>query len=89
MSGVKEAPLKKRYLVVYDYGKGGVWAYVEADSAREIQKKFPELTVVQEPPSWMTEEYRNRLLARTYDIDESNFGLLADLIDQRGKSSNP
>lgn len=81
--------VKQRFLVVYDYGMGGVWAYVEAESAEEIVEKFPELSVVSETPAWMSEKDRQSLLARTYDIDEKNFGLLADLLDQRESPPSP
>ena len=75
--------MSPRFLVVYDYGMGGVWAYVEAESAEQIEERFPELKVFPEPPPWMPEDHRQKLLERTYDIDEKNFGLLADLLDQR------
>ncbi len=72
-----------RYLVVYDYGQGGIWAYVNAASPEEIEQRFPELRVIDEPPAWMTEEYRARLEQTTCDINEAEVGLLADILAQR------
>ena len=53
--------MPSRYLVVYDYGMGGLWAYVTASSATEILDAFPELEVVHEQPEWMDDAERGRL----------------------------
>ena len=45
------------YLVGYDYGMGGLWWFVKADSAEEIRKAVSELTVYDEVPDWMFEEH--------------------------------
>jgi hypothetical protein len=57
---VRECPLsgtvvamKDRFLVVCDYGQGGVWGYVLAPSRDEVVKRYPELDVIDEPPAWM------------------------------------
>ena len=33
--------MRRSFLVLYDYGQGGVWAYLLADSAEQIQTRFP------------------------------------------------
>jgi hypothetical protein len=45
--------VKKKFLVLYDYGQGGVWAYLLAESADEINREFPALRAYEEPPTWM------------------------------------
>ena len=45
--------MKKRFLVVHDYGTGGAWAYVRAESADTITSNFPALTIVPETPEWL------------------------------------
>jgi hypothetical protein len=45
---VSEAP-KKRFLVVHDYGMGGLWWWINARSAREIVETFAETEVVENP----------------------------------------
>jgi hypothetical protein len=40
-----ENAAKSRFLVVYDYGQGGVWAFVWARSVDEIHEKFRDLQV--------------------------------------------
>lgn len=77
--------MKRPYLVVYDYGHGGVWAILSARSTSEIMRKFPELQVVEQPPSWMSESRMDELrLSMTFDIDEPR-GLLASLLADRNE----
>jgi hypothetical protein len=64
-----EAP-KQRFLVVYDYGQGGIWAFIWARSAEDIDKKFRGLKVVDTMPSWLTgDELVATEQTMTYDID--------------------
>ena len=66
-----QAQMRSRYLVVYDYGQGGVWAYITAESAQQITDRFPELSVVETTPEWMTGEVRKAIEARmSFDIDD-------------------
>lgn len=73
---------KRAFLVCYDYGQGGVWAFVEAPSKLDIMRRFPELQVVDSTPGWMSEGELARIRARTLDLDRPS-GLLKDLIAQR------
>ena len=66
---------KQPFLVVYDYGMGGVWGIVLARSEAEIAAAYPELTVVRERPSWMSEErYAELARGQTHDIDDREVG---------------
>ncbi|HEX2031840.1 MAG TPA: hypothetical protein VHL78_10625 [Actinomycetota bacterium] len=68
--------IKRTFLVVYDYGQGGVWAFVRARSSDDIRRRFPELEVVQSPPGWMTPEDEDRIRrTMTFDVDDPS-GLL-------------
>lgn len=72
------------YLVAYDYGMGGLWAYVRASSRGEIAERFPELDIVDEPPPWFDAEYEAKLRRRTEDIDSPLAdGLLQSIIVDR------
>lgn len=74
----------EKFLVVYDYGQGGVWAFVRATSPDEIRRRFPELRVVTARPHWMSDELRLQIEeTENHDLDEPPRGLLADLIAQR------
>ena len=61
---------KRRFLVVYDYGQGGVWAFVWARSAEEIRRTFRDLRVVESMPPWLTgEELAVTEQRMTFDVD--------------------
>jgi len=64
------ARVKRPYLVLYDYGMGGLWAYVVAVSPAEIVDRFPELTVFESRPEWMTDDSPELVDIATEDIDE-------------------
>jgi hypothetical protein len=49
------------YLVVYDYGIGGLWALVEAPSSDSIVELYPEVQIVDSRPEWMDDERYDRL----------------------------
>jgi hypothetical protein len=53
-----------RFLVVYDYGQGGLWSYVSAPSKEAIQERFPELQVFDAEPDWMSEPEKRDIAAR-------------------------
>lgn len=79
--------VKQNFLVVYDYGMGGVWAFVRARSREDIEAQFPELVVYTDPPESMSEADIARVAARgTYDLDtDRTFGLLAEILDSRSR----
>jgi hypothetical protein len=61
---------KRPYLVVYDYGTGGVWVYLWAESHERIKRELPDLTVFDELPEWVTTDRLGPI--RTLDIDQSD-----------------
>lgn len=82
--------MKKRdFLVVYDYGQGGVWAFVSARSRGEIERGFPELRVVEDTPDWMSETELKGIKARMRFDVERPVGWLKTLVDQRGEERPP
>jgi hypothetical protein len=75
---------KRLFLVVYDYGMGGLWGLIWARSEDEILSRYPELVVAQERPKWMTsEDYVQLERTRTYDIDEAPTGILNAVVSDR------
>ena len=60
--------MKKKFLTVYDYGMGGVWRYIRADSAKDVLDKYPKLEVLHREPDWFTDE--SRRLTETNDIND-------------------
>jgi hypothetical protein len=67
--------MKTRFLVVDDYGMGGIWAYVLAESAEEIKARYPTLQIVTEVPGWVQREDAN--LPEFDSEDDSNEWLAA------------
>jgi hypothetical protein len=62
--------LKKNFLVVYDYGMGGLWAVVSARSESDILCRFPQLRVIHSRPGWMNDvEYAKIVSQTSFDID--------------------
>lgn len=77
---------KEPYLVVYDYGMGGVWAVVYANNKKQIIDKYPMLDVVDERPSWMTEDlYEKTRANRSFDADDAPCGWLLTVVNEQSK----
>ncbi len=68
---------KKEHLVCLDYGKGGVWAFLLAESEGEIRRRLPALTIVHERPAWLDNDKEARIRERmTVDIDNASHSLI-------------
>jgi len=80
--------MKQSYLVVYDYGTGGVWALMCADSRTEIVDRYPVLKVVEKRPPWMNDEEFTRIATQVFDIDDAPPRWLAIAMEEAG-SRNP
>jgi hypothetical protein len=48
VSGHADPVSKQRYLVLHDYGMGGLWWWIHARSVREVRETFAEVEVVDE-----------------------------------------
>lgn len=81
--------MKKTYLVVYDYGQGGVWFLLDARSVSEIQKKWPFFKAYKDRPEWMSPDEKLRYVERCketefqWDIDNDPEGWLAIAVSER------
>ena len=74
------------FLVAYDYGMGGLWAIIDANSEDEITSKYPELGIAHERPKWMSAAHYEDLLAkRHYFIKDAPDGVLAVVVSDRQK----
>ena len=63
--------MKTKFLTVYDYGTGGVWQYVYAESKKDILDKYPKLEVLDEKPEWFEDRVESIKDLRIYDIDDA------------------
>ncbi len=63
---------RSRFLVLDDYGTGGIWFVLLASSKEEIHEVLPTVTVYPpgSRPDWMSEEMLGDIEARrSFDID--------------------
>lgn len=66
---------RKRFLVCFDYGMGGIWRTVTAPRATLISALYPELDIIDpdDLPKWMSHdnymEYLNNDLTAEEDVD--------------------
>jgi hypothetical protein len=63
---------KKEFLVVDDYGTGGIWFVVRAPTESDITAALPSVTVFPagSRPDWMTgAQYAKIASQRTYGLD--------------------
>ncbi len=71
---------RKEFFALYDYGQGGLWVVIRADSVAQIRNRYPQLDVFEGVPPMLddaTVEVIRR--ANVQDIDEPPTGWLADL----------
>lgn len=75
------------FLVVYDYGMGGLWGVLIAPSLGAIAAKFPELSVASALPPWMTTADLERTREEPLGLDdEPPQGLLKALVADRERN---
>ncbi len=79
---------KRKFLVMEDYGMGGIWAYVLAESEEQIQNKFLEVEVFAKPPARWTKEKLARIESEgLLDIEKAASGSLVQALrEDRGLS---
>lgn len=78
--------MKSDFLAAYDYGMGGVWVIMHARTKQEISAKYPELTVADARPTWMTDDLYAKIAEKLwFNIDQEPSGWLLELVKQRSK----
>ena len=53
------------YLVLYDYGTGGLWAVLHAQAENKILEKFPNLKIFYDKPVWMNNDEYLKIASET------------------------
>ena len=79
-------PDKRPFLVGFEYMKAGYWGVMSARSESEIKGRWPELSVVHDKPSWMSQETYADYLDHAYDIDGEPHGILNIILNSRAAS---
>jgi len=68
------------YLVLYDYGQGGLWAIVRADSADQVRQRWPQLAVFDRQPAAMDDRWYAEVRGRGIrDLEATDADWLASL----------
>ncbi|WP_407709779.1 hypothetical protein ACJJV6_01655 [Arthrobacter nitrophenolicus] len=74
---------KQRFLICYDYGVGGLWAFIYARSSEEILGKYPELYVASSGrDGWMGTKWPGSN-QWSHDIEGEPFGVLRVVTEER------
>jgi hypothetical protein len=69
------------FVVLWNYGQGGLWAIIEAESAEKIRGRFPQIEVCDAQPPTLSAEAVARIRAQGVQSIDSHpmKGWLADL----------
>lgn len=83
--GARPRAEQTTFLVMDDYGTGGIWMYIHAQSAAQITERYPRLKVFTGWLDWMTPDRLIPIIwnLSAYDIDHPT-GYLAILEAKRG-----
>jgi hypothetical protein len=74
------------FLVAYDYGMGGLWGAFLAPSEDAIKAIYPELSVTQVRPAWMSDErYEQIVNTELHNINGAPWGILNVVLEDRAK----
>jgi hypothetical protein len=69
------------FWVLYDYGQGGLWAVVRAESVAQISTLYPSLRVFESPPQSLDRATKERILrAGVQDLEHPRLDWLGDLL---------
>ena len=78
--------MPSEFLVVYDYGMGGLWAVVLADSVDQITTRYPEVKIATDRPAWMDDSDFERLRQEVADISVAeDQGIFKAVVADRSK----
>ena len=72
---------RRIFWVLYDYGQGGLWAVVRADSAAQIVGLYPPLQVFELPPESLDHVSIDRILkAGIQEVEQPRLEWMQDLL---------
>lgn len=70
----------REFYVLYDYGQGGLWAIVCAESVEQVRDRFPQLKVFEEAPAELGPEVLEKIRqSGVFRLDDLGAGWLAEL----------
>ncbi len=80
---------QKTFLCVYDYGMGGIWVLINAESKEQIIELYPELIVYDDKPDWMDQKQKQEFIddcinnQMYWNIEQPATGWLKSLVEGR------
>ncbi|MEO9944012.1 hypothetical protein [Paraglaciecola sp.] len=80
--------MKTKFLTCYDYGQGGIWRFVFAESKEQLSQLYPELHIVNEQPPWMEKDDLDRMEKLSIDIEETGAQFFKAIISERRSLSD-
>ncbi len=81
---------KHEFFALYDYGQGGLWVILRAESAEQIRRKYPGLKVFEGPPPMLDDSALSAVRrAGVRDIDDPPDDWLADLQGHGSGAGSP
>ena len=73
---------KREFFVLHDYGQGGLWAILRAESAEQVRRKYPGVEVFEGRPSMLDDATVSSIRrAGVRDIDDPPDGWLAEVAE--------
>ena len=80
---------RKEFFVLYDYGQGGLWAVLRADSADQIRQRYPSLQIFETAPSMLSRELLAEIRRTdSFDIDDPPLSWLSEFTEGGAASSS-
>ena len=73
----------EKFLTCYDYGTGGIWRYIIADSVQQILIKYPEVEVVDSIPKWMNQDVINKINDLAVNIEDNDNDFFNAIVAER------
>jgi hypothetical protein len=74
---------RQTFVFCYDYGMGGLWGFISAPSREAVKAEYPELTLFDGPPPWMTPENESLLLREEHDLEGAPWGIINTVLQER------
>ena len=80
---------RKEFFVLYDYGQGGLWAVLRADTEDQIRRRYPCLQIFDTAPRMLSRELQAEIRRTdSFDIDDPPTGWLSDLTERGAVGSS-
>lgn len=78
----------REFYVLYDYGQGGLWAILRAESAEQVRERFPQLQVFEEAPGVLGLEVLEKIRqSGVFRLDDLAAGWLPGLAESNRRGA--